>query len=90
MNLKDTRSRELIRLWIDGAQLLTLLIGLTVLGTYIGAASERVERNTSDIAELRAISTDLAAASVAGKTVDVEHSRTLNELRRRIESLESK
>tara|TARA_R100001015_G_C4605958_1_gene161006 strand:- start:183 stop:416 length:234 start_codon:yes stop_codon:yes gene_type:complete len=73
---------------IDAAQLLTLLIGLTVFGTYFGSANATIERNTADITQLRGISTDLAAASVAGNTVDVQHTRTLDELRRRIERLE--
>ncbi len=88
MNLKEEKSRDLIALAINAAQLLTLLVALAVLGSRFGVASERLNRNQSDIQELRSIVADLATASVAGNTMDVTHTRTLDELRRRIERLE--
>mgnify|MGYP003110655161 CR=1 FL=1 len=92
MNSKDLKdpqqAREVLTLIINAAQLVTLLVGFIVAGTYFGKASERLSRNQLDIQELRSITADLAAASVAGHTMDAQHTRTLDELRRRIERLE--
>lgn len=86
MNSKE--KTENLSLIINAAQLATMLLGIAGAGIYLGSAHTSIENNKFEIMELRSITTDLAAASIAGSTASASHSKTLDELLRRIERLE--
>ena len=76
-------------LWIDSLQLVTLIVGLTVVGSMLGNRDATLQRATSDISELSRITQDLASIAVKNETTAAVHSKMLDDLRDRISSLES-
>lgn len=87
MNLTEKTTRSL-SLWIDTLQLITLAIGLTVVGVMLGSRDATLDRATHDIGELSTITQDLTSIIVSNQTTNAEQSVMLEDIRRRIDRLE--
>ena len=69
----------------------TIVLIVTAGGIFLnlGRRDQEIEYNTERITELREISTDLVRSQVLSEANDSTHAAALNDLKRRIEKLES-
>ena len=70
-------------------QLGTIVIGVAGLFLTVGRKDARLVTNTSEIADLRDIASDLVKASIESTTTNRNQDRTLDDLRTRLARLES-
>ena len=84
-----TRSRQNVQTVLQTLQLLALIVGIGGLFLTVGRKDATLENNTSEIRDLRAISTDLVKASIESTTTNREQDRRLEDLRARIARLET-
>lgn len=68
--------------------LLTLIIGLVIVSTEIGAKGEQLSDARNELNTLRQITTDLAASTIRGEVTDAHHITRLNQLSERVDRLE--
>ena len=88
--MNSTRTQKAtLSLWIDSLQLITLVVGLTVVGSMLGSRDATLQRATSDISELSRITQDLASIAVRNETTNAVHSKMLDDIQDRISLLES-
>ena len=72
------------------AQTVALIITIGALFMGVGGFKAQIQANSSDIRELRGVSEDLLKAQVTTISNDVQYREILNELRRRVDALESR
>jgi hypothetical protein len=69
-------------------QIATMIVGFSALVFTFGAKSKELEVARTDIDKLAATVNDLARAQASAAVNDASHSRTLEDIQRRLESLE--
>ena len=69
-------------------QIATMIVGFSALIFTVGAKSKELEVARTDIDKLAATVNDLARAQASAAVNDASHSRTLEDIQRRLESLE--
>ena len=80
-------ARQTVQTVIQFLQLGTLVIGVAGLFLTVGRKDARLESNTTEIAELRDIASDLVKASIESTTTNREQDRRLDDLRNRLARL---
>lgn len=71
-------------------QIATMVAGIATVIWQGGAKSEQLARAQTDIGELAAVVNDLARAQASSAVTDATHTRTLEDIQRRLTLLESK
>ena len=68
----------------------TFLLAATAAGIFlsVGRRDRDIEHNSTQLLELRSISTDLVRSQVLAEANDAAHAKTLDELKTRIDILE--
>lgn len=69
-------------------QILTMLIGIAAVLFAFGSKTEQLNRAQTDIDKLAVVVNDLARAQASAAVADAMHSKTLEDIQRRLESLE--
>ena len=69
-------------------QIATMIVGFSTLIFTVGAKSKELEVARTDIDKLAETVQDLAKAQASAAVNDASHSRTLEDIQRRLESLE--
>lgn len=83
------QDKKTSQFWVG---LQTIVLSATAAGIFltIGRRDQILAMNSSHIAELRQISTDLVRSQVLSEANDQNHAVVLEDLKRRIESLENR
>ena len=71
-------------------QIATMLIGIGAVLLNLGSKGEQLVQAKTDISELAAVVNDLARAQASAAVADATHSKTLEDIQRRLENLERK
>jgi hypothetical protein len=69
-------------------QIVTMLVGIATLLFAFGGKTEQLNRAQTDINKLALVVNDLARAQASAAVADATHSKTLEDIQRRLESLE--
>jgi len=69
-------------------QIVTMLVGIATLLFAFGGKTEQLDRAKTDIDKLALVVNDLARAQASAAVADAMHSKTLEDIQRRLESLE--
>lgn len=69
-------------------QIATMIVGFSAIIYTLGAKSAMLDTARTDIDKLAATVNDLARAQASAAVNDASHSRTLEDIQRRLESLE--
>lgn len=84
-----SESRQSIAMVVQFLQLFMLVIGVAGLFMALGRRDNQLQMNSSEITQLKDISTDLVKASIESTTTNREQDRRLDELRSRLARLET-
>jgi hypothetical protein len=71
-------------------QLATMIIGIGAVLVNLGSKGEQLVQAKTDISELAEVVNDLARAQASAAVADATHSKTLEDIQRRLENLERK
>ena len=71
-------------------QIATMIVGFGAMLFSMGAKSEQITVARTDIDKLAATVNDLARAQASAAVTDATHTRTLEDIQRRLQSLESR
>ena len=71
-------------------QIITMLIGIGTVLWVGGAKTEQLSRAQSDITELAQVVNDLAKAQTSAAVTDATHTKTLEDIQRRLLLLETR
>jgi hypothetical protein len=71
-------------------QLIVLIIGIAGLFTIIGKRDQQLTQTVSDLDKLAVVVNDLARAQTSSAVNDVNHSKSLEDIQRRLGELERK
>lgn len=69
-------------------QIVTMLVGIATILFAFGGKTEQLNRAQTDIDKLALVVNDLARAQASAAVADATHSKTLEDIQRRLESLE--
>jgi hypothetical protein len=69
-------------------QIVTMLIGIATLLFAFGGKTEQLDRVRTDLDKLGVVVNDLARAQASAAVADAMHSKTLEDIQRRLENLE--
>jgi hypothetical protein len=69
-------------------QIVTMLIGIATLLFAFGGKTEQLDRVRTDLDKLAVVVNDLARAQASAAVADAMHSKTLEDIQRRLENLE--
>ena len=69
-------------------QIVTMLVGIATLLFAFGGKTEQLNRAQTDIDKLAVVVNDLARAQASAAVADAMHSKTLEDIQRRLENLE--
>jgi hypothetical protein len=69
-------------------QILTMLIGIAAVLFTFGGKTEQLDRARTDLDKLATVVNDLARAQASAAVADATHSKTLEDIQRRLENLE--
>ena len=75
---------------VQTISLLALVLGIAGMFVIVGRKDQMIESNSKDLSELRGISHDLVKSQVLGSATDSHHAAQLQDLKVRIERLESR
>ena len=70
--------------------LATMILGIAGMFVVIGRKDQMIQFNSTQITELRDIAQDLVKSQVLGSSNDSHQAEQLNDLKRRVDRLESK
>jgi len=82
-------NRQTVTVILQAMQLITLVVGVATIFLTVGRRDERLSQNTSEIAELRDIASDLVKTSIEATTTNRDQDRSLDDLRTRLARLEN-
>jgi hypothetical protein len=71
-------------------QIATMIVGFGAILIAVGAKSEQINVARTDIDKLAATVNDLARAQASAAVTDATHAKTLEDIQRRLQSLESR
>jgi hypothetical protein len=71
-------------------QILTMLVGISTVLWVGGAKTEQLARSQNDIKDLAAVVNDLAKAQASAAVADATHTKTLEDIHRRLTMLENR
>lgn len=71
-------------------QILTMLIGIATLLFAFGSKTQQLDEAKTDIDKLGAVVNDLARAQASAAVADAMHSKTLEDIQRRLDNIERK
>ena len=71
-------------------QILTMLVGISTILWVGGAKTEQLSRSQNDIKDLAAVVNDLAKAQASAAVADAMHTKTLEDIHRRLTMLENR
>ena len=86
--MAESSSKGTLSTAIGIGQIATMIVGFSALIFTVGAKSKELEVARTDIDKLAATVNDLARAQASAAVNDASHSRTLEDIQRRLESLE--
>jgi hypothetical protein len=69
-------------------QIVTMLVGIATLLFAFGGKTEQLDRVRTDLDKLGVVVNDLARAQASAAVADAMHSKTLEDIQRRLENLE--
>jgi len=69
-------------------QIVTMLVGIATLLFAFGGKTEQLDRVRTDLDKLAVVVNDLARAQASAAVADAMHSKTLEDIQRRLENLE--
>jgi len=69
-------------------QIVTMLVGIATLLFAFGSKTEQLDRARTDLDKLASVVNDLARAQASAAVADAMHSKTLEDIQRRLENLE--
>ena len=71
-------------------QIVTMVLGIGTVLWVGGAKTEQLSRSQSDISELASVVGDLAKAQASAAVTDATHTKTLEDIHRRLNLLETR
>ncbi len=86
--MAEASSKGVLSNAIAIGQIATMIVGFSALIFTVGAKSKELEVARTDIDKLAETVQDLAKAQASAAVNDASHSRTLEDIQRRLESLE--
>ena len=86
--MAESSSKGALSTAIGIGQIATMIVGFSAIVFTVGAKSKELEMARTDIDKLAATVNDLARAQASAAVNDASHSRTLEDIQRRLESLE--
>lgn len=69
-------------------QIVTMLVGIATLLFAFGSKTEQLNQTRTDLDKLAVVVNDLAKAQASAAVADAMHSKTLEDIQRRLENLE--
>lgn len=69
-------------------QIITMLVGIATLLFAFGSKTEQLNQTRTDLDKLAVVVNDLAKAQASAAVADAMHSKTLEDIQRRLENLE--
>ena len=86
--MAESSSKGTLSTAIGIGQIATMIVGFSAIVFTVGAKSKELEVARTDIDKLAETVQDLAKAQASAAVNDASHSRTLEDIQRRLESLE--
>ena len=86
--MAETSPRNVLSTAIGLGQIATMVIGFGAVIYSLGAKSEQIETERTDIDKLASTVGDLARAQASAAVTDATHGKTLEDILRRLDSIE--